>query len=73
MTGPKTYLDRPLSELDDTHTGYADILAASAIVNIDPDRHAGEDAVFIGFPVWGLGRKRSRLPGVADDPAEARP
>jgi len=48
-TKPPTYLDRLLSELDEIHTGYAEILAASAIVNIDPNRHGvGPRAI----PCW---------------------
>jgi rRNA-processing protein FCF1 len=62
-TKPPTYLDRLLSELDDIHTGYVEILAASGIVNIDPNRHAGGGAVFIGFVEWHWAPSDSALEG----------
>jgi hypothetical protein len=60
---PPTYLDRLLSELDEIRTDYANILAASAIVNLDPNRHAGRGAVFIGFVKWHWARSDSALEG----------
>jgi rRNA-processing protein FCF1 len=44
---PPSYLNRLLAELDEIHAGYAKVLAASAIRNIDPGPG------FIGFPPWG--------------------
>jgi hypothetical protein len=52
---PSTYLDRLLSELDDIHTGYAGVLAASTIINVDPGRG------FIGFAIWGWGKSDTAL------------
>jgi hypothetical protein len=49
---PPTYLDRLLAELADIRTSYAKVLDASTIVNVDPNRHAGGGAVFIGFVEW---------------------
>jgi PIN domain len=46
-TRPPSYLNRLLAELDEIHAGYAEVLAASAILNIDPGRG------FVGFPIWG--------------------
>jgi rRNA-processing protein FCF1 len=51
-TKPPTYLDRLMAELDDIHTSYTKVLDASTIVNVDPNRHAGGGAVFIGFVEW---------------------
>jgi rRNA-processing protein FCF1 len=59
-TTPGTYLDRLLSELGEIHTGYAKVLADSAIVNIDPNRSGG-GAVFIGFPEWGWTKSNAAL------------
>jgi hypothetical protein len=52
-TTPSTYLDRLLAELEGIRTSYAEVLAGSAIINIDPNRHPGTGALFIGFPKWG--------------------
>ena len=46
-TRPPSYLARLLAELDEIHAGYAKVLSASAIRNIDPGRG------YIGFPSWG--------------------
>ncbi|MFI6031633.1 PIN domain-containing protein [Amycolatopsis magusensis] len=43
-----------LAELDGIHTAYSKILAASAIVNIDPNRrNRGSGMVFVGSAIWG--------------------
>jgi hypothetical protein len=52
-TKPSTYLDRLLMELDEIHTSYTKVLAASAIVNVDPNRHGSRHMVFVGYPTWG--------------------
>jgi PIN domain len=44
---PPSYLARLLAELDEIHAGYAKVLSASAIRNIDPGPGV------IGFPSWG--------------------
>jgi hypothetical protein len=49
---PPAYVERLLADLDDIHTAYGKVLAASTIVNVDPNR-GGRGAVFIGFPEWG--------------------
>ena len=46
-TRPPSYLARLLAELDEIHAGYAKVLTASAIRNIDPGPGV------IGFPAWG--------------------
>ncbi len=53
QTTPSTYLDRLLAELEEIHASYVEVLAGSAIINIDPNRRPGTGAVFIGFPKWG--------------------
>jgi rRNA-processing protein FCF1 len=60
-TRPPTYLDRLLSELDDIHTGYAEILSASTIVNIDPNRHGSRSIVVFGAPAWGWANSDAAL------------
>jgi len=53
-TRPRSYLDRLLAELDEIHAGYAKVLSASAIRNIDPNRgRGGSGFAFIGFASWG--------------------
>ncbi|MGM1062167.1 PIN domain-containing protein [Saccharothrix sp. Mg75] len=42
-----------MAELDNIHTAYQEVLAASGIINIDPNRHGRGDMVFIGFASWG--------------------
>ena len=54
-TRPPSYLTRLLAELDQIHAGYAEVLSASAIRNIDPG------AGFIGFPSWGWADSSARL------------
>jgi rRNA-processing protein FCF1 len=49
---PPTYVERLLADLDEIHADYGTILAASAIVNVDPNRHAGGGMVFVGFVQW---------------------
>jgi hypothetical protein len=44
---PPSYLTRLLAELDEIHAGYAKVLSASAIRNIDPG------VGYVGFPSWG--------------------
>jgi hypothetical protein len=51
-TRPPSYLARLLAELDEIHDGYAKVLSASAIRNVDPNRR-GSGVAFIGFPSWG--------------------
>jgi hypothetical protein len=46
-----TYAENLMAELDGIAAAYADILAASVIENVDPNRWAG-DFVFIGFAEW---------------------
>jgi hypothetical protein len=60
-TAPPTYLDRLLSELEEIHTSYAKVLADSAIVNIDPNRHPGGGVVFVGVPEWGWAESNAAL------------
>jgi len=50
-----------MSELDDIHSEYAKILAASAIVNIDPNRHGDWDVVVINAPEWGWAESDAAL------------
>lgn len=52
VTIPPTYIDRLLSELDAIHARYLEVLAASAIHNVDPNR-PGSGMVFIGAAKWG--------------------
>lgn len=47
-----TYLDGLLEELASIEAGYGEILDASQIENIDPNRH-GSGMAFIGFAGWG--------------------
>jgi rRNA-processing protein FCF1 len=56
---PPSYLARLLGELDEIHTGYAKVLSASAISNIDPNR--GGSGSFIGFPSWGWAKSDAGL------------
>jgi rRNA-processing protein FCF1 len=46
-----TYAENLIAELDGIAAAYADILAASVIENVDPNRWA-PDMVFIGFAEW---------------------
>jgi hypothetical protein len=48
---PPTYTDRLLAELNCIQNEYNKILAASAIVNVDPNRHT-DGMAFIGFVEW---------------------
>lgn len=50
---PPTYLDRLRVELDELHRRYDEILDASAIQNVDPNRGRSSGMVFIGFASWG--------------------
>jgi hypothetical protein len=52
VTTPPTYLDRLLGELDAIEARYLELLAASGINNIDPNR-PGSGVVFIGAAKWG--------------------
>lgn len=47
-----TYLERLLTELDGIAAAYTDVLAASGIKNVDPNRNGG-GMVWIGFAKWG--------------------
>ena len=49
-----------MSELDDVHAGYGEILAASAIVNIDPNRR-GDGILYLGAAKWGWVRSDAAL------------
>lgn len=60
-TKPPTYLDRLLTDLDDIHAGYNDILSASAIINIDPNRNASSGMVFLGSATWGWAKSDAAL------------
>lgn len=52
--GPVPYAQRLLAELDDIYVAYSEILVASAIVNVDPNRgRRGSGMVFVGFARWG--------------------
>ena len=51
---PPTYVERLLTELDEIHTAYERVLAASSIRNIDPNRSQPYRR-FGGFPIWGWG------------------
>jgi hypothetical protein len=45
---------RLLTELTDIHAAFADILSASAIINVDPNRGGGGSGVlFVGYARWG--------------------
>lgn len=57
---PPTYLDRLLAELDDIHTSYTKILAASSIANIDPNRR-GDGISYLGAAVWGWSKSDDAL------------
>ncbi|GGP02167.1 hypothetical protein LDL08_38990 [Nonomuraea glycinis] len=59
-TNPPTYLDRLLTELEEIHTGYREILSASAIVNIDPNL-GSRYGTFIGFAEWGWAKSDATL------------
>ena len=52
---PPSYLTRLLAELDQISAGYAEVLSASAICNIDPGPG------FIGFPSWGWAESSAGL------------
>ncbi|MFZ0158953.1 MAG: PIN domain-containing protein [Kineosporiaceae bacterium] len=52
MTTPPTYLERLLGELDAIQAHYLEVLAASAIRNVDPNR-PGSGVVHFGAPKWG--------------------
>lgn len=54
-TRPPSYLARLLAELGEIHAGFARVLSASAIRNIDPGPGA------IGFPKWGWGESSADL------------
>lgn len=60
-TKPTSYLDRLLAELDDIQASYAEVLKASAIINIDPNRRSGAGATFIGFAKWGWAKSDATL------------
>jgi len=52
VTTPPTYLERLLGELDTIRGRYLEVLAASAIRNVDPNR-PGSGVVHYGAPKWG--------------------
>ena len=52
-TRPPSYLARLLAELDEIHDGYAKVLSASAIRNIDRAHGRG----YVGRALAGLGRE----------------
>jgi hypothetical protein len=53
-----TYAQNVVSELDGVAAAYADILAASDIENVDPNRWAdGTGIGFVGFRRMGLDRQ----------------
>lgn len=61
-TKPLTYVDRLLTELDEIHADYVGILAASTVINIDPNRRrGGRGVVFGGFATWGWGKSQASL------------
>ncbi|WP_370964728.1 PIN domain-containing protein [Amycolatopsis sp. cg9] len=49
---PEPYARRLLTELTDIHAAFAEILSASEIINVDPNR-PGSGVLFIGHPTWG--------------------
>jgi hypothetical protein len=60
---PPPYIDSLLEELDAIEASYVDVLEASAVDNIDPNRGLGSGIVFIGYPTSGWAR--SDAPGEA--------
>ena len=49
-----TYAQRVVAELDSIAAAFADILNASAINNVEPNRGlGGSGMVFLGFAKWG--------------------
>ncbi|MGY2115578.1 PIN domain-containing protein [Nocardia gipuzkoensis] len=50
---PDSYTQRLLTELDHIAAAYSEVLSASRIRNIDPNRGAGGGVVFLGFAKWG--------------------
>jgi hypothetical protein len=54
-TRPPSYLARLLAELDEIHAGYAEVISASAIRNIDPGPG------FVGFHKWGWAESSADL------------
>jgi rRNA-processing protein FCF1 len=49
---PLTYANTLLTELDSIASSYSDILAASGIRNVDPNRRGGR-VQFVGAAIWG--------------------
>jgi hypothetical protein len=58
---PPTYVERLLAELDSIHEQYGNILAESAIVNVDLNHGGGGGFVFVGFPKWGWAKSHAAL------------
>ncbi|MEV6259106.1 hypothetical protein AB0L97_38390 [Nocardia sp. NPDC051911] len=50
---PDSYTQRLLTELDHIAAAYNEVLSASRIRNIDPNRGAGGGVVFLGYAKWG--------------------
>ncbi len=51
-SAPESYARRLLAELSDIHAAFAEILSASEIVNVDPNRR-GSGILVIGHATWG--------------------
>ncbi|GHF35341.1 rRNA-processing protein FCF1 [Amycolatopsis bartoniae] len=61
---PESYVRRLLAELDDIHSAYSEILSASSIINIDPNRSSRSSfAVFVGFASRGWAPSSDVLEG----------
>jgi hypothetical protein len=53
-SAPQPYADALLEELGGIEAAYLEVLEASTVVNIDPNRgHYGGGIMFIGYPSWG--------------------
>ena len=63
VTAPNqvTYTENVIAELDGIAGSYADILNASGIKNVDPNRHGGNGMVFLGYAKWGWTESDDRL------------
>jgi len=61
MPVPPSYLNGLLSELDLLERNYLDVLERSTFVNIDPNRHGGGGATFVGFARWSWGPSDAAL------------
>jgi hypothetical protein len=59
-------------ELDDIHIAYTEILAASSIINIDPNRR-GDGISYFGSPVWGWKKSDDALEAERTGHSGSRP